>query len=62
MIEDSNKSADVNKRIEVYTSNNPVVALSEFKPNLYNKYTFNFTVITMMTIVTLEVMGIMQVL
>ena len=24
-IEDSNKSADVNKRIEVYTSNNPVL-------------------------------------
>ena len=25
-----------NKRIEVYTSNNPVVALSEFKPNFYD--------------------------
>jgi two-component SAPR family response regulator len=36
VIEDSNKSADVNKRIEVYTSNDPVVALSEFKPNFYD--------------------------
>ena len=33
-IEDSNR--DVNKRIEVYTSNDPVVALSEFKPNFYD--------------------------
>ena len=33
-IEDSN--TDTNKRIEVYTSNNPVVALSEFKPNFYD--------------------------
>jgi two-component SAPR family response regulator len=33
-IEDSN--ADVNKRIEVYTSNDPVLALSEFKPNFYD--------------------------
>jgi hypothetical protein len=33
MIEDSNESntAHSNKRIEVYTSNDPVVALSEFK-------------------------------
>ena len=31
-IQDSNNSADVNKRIEVYTSNDPVLALSEFKP------------------------------
>ncbi|MGC2682767.1 MAG: hypothetical protein WA323_12945 [Candidatus Nitrosopolaris sp.] len=31
-IEDSNNN-NVNKRIEVYTSNDPVVALSEFKPN-----------------------------
>ena len=33
-IEDSNR--DVNKRIEVYTSNDPVLALSEFKPNFYD--------------------------
>jgi DNA-binding response OmpR family regulator len=32
-IEASN--TDTNRRIEVYTSNNPVAALSEFKPNLY---------------------------
>ena len=32
VIEDSNNSADFNKRIEVYTSNDPVVALSDFKP------------------------------
>jgi CheY-like chemotaxis protein len=36
VIEDSNNDADVNKRIEVYTSCNPVVVLSEFKPNLYD--------------------------
>ncbi|MGB8936230.1 MAG: response regulator, partial [Candidatus Nitrosopolaris sp.] len=36
VIEDSNNSNDANKRIEVYTSNNPVVALSEFKPNFYD--------------------------
>jgi DNA-binding response OmpR family regulator len=35
-IEDSNNSADANKRIEVYTSNDPVLALSEFKPNFYD--------------------------
>ncbi len=34
ILEDSNVEA--NKRIEVYTSNNPVVALSEFKPNFYD--------------------------
>ena len=33
-IEDSNR--DANKRIEVYTSNDPVLALSEFKPNFYD--------------------------
>jgi CheY-like chemotaxis protein len=33
-IEDSNN--DTNKRLEVQTSNNPVVALSEFKPNFYD--------------------------
>jgi CheY-like chemotaxis protein len=36
VIEDSNSTNDVNKRIEVYTSNNAVVALSEFKPNFYD--------------------------
>jgi two-component SAPR family response regulator len=33
-IEDSNIAT--NKRIEVYTSNNPVGTLSEFKPNFYD--------------------------
>jgi CheY-like chemotaxis protein len=33
-IEDSN--IETNKRIEVYTSNNPLVALSEFKPHFYD--------------------------
>src|SRR6201998_4126733 len=37
MIEDSNNNdIDVNKRIEVYTSNDPVASLSEFKPNFYD--------------------------
>jgi len=36
VIEDSNNSADVYKRIEVYTSNHPVIALSEFKSNFYD--------------------------
>src|SRR5215475_15728320 len=35
-IKDSNNSADVNKRIDVHTANDPVVALSEFKPNFYD--------------------------
>ena len=35
-IEDSNNNNDANRKIEVYTSNNPVVALSEFKPNFYD--------------------------
>jgi CheY-like chemotaxis protein len=35
-IEDSNNYNDSDKRIEVYTSNNPVTALSEFKPNFYD--------------------------
>jgi two-component SAPR family response regulator len=35
-IEDTNNNLDPNKRIEVYTSNDPVVALSEFKPNFYD--------------------------
>jgi CheY-like chemotaxis protein len=36
VIEESNNNNDVNKKIEVYTSNNPVEALSEFKPNFYD--------------------------
>jgi CheY-like chemotaxis protein len=36
VIEDGNNSADVNKRIEVYTSNDPIVALLEFKPDFYD--------------------------
>jgi uncharacterized protein with ACT and thioredoxin-like domain len=32
-IEENNKNNDTNKRIEVYTSSDPVIALSEFKPN-----------------------------
>jgi DNA-binding response OmpR family regulator len=36
IIEDSNNDVDVNKRIEVYTSNDPVLALSDFKPNFYD--------------------------
>ncbi len=35
-IEDSNGYDDAEERIEVYTSNDPVVALSEFKPNFYD--------------------------
>jgi CheY-like chemotaxis protein len=35
-IEDGNNGNDANKRIEVYTTNDPVVALSEFKPNFYD--------------------------
>jgi len=34
-IEEGNKN-DGNTRIEVYACNNPVVALSEFKPNFYD--------------------------
>ncbi len=36
IIEDSNNDVDVNQRIEVYTSNDSVLALSEFKPNFYD--------------------------
>ena len=37
VIEDSNNHNDAkNSRIEVSTSNNPVLALSEFKPNFYD--------------------------
>ncbi|MGC2574933.1 MAG: response regulator [Candidatus Nitrosopolaris sp.] len=35
-IEDGNNGYDVNKRIEVHTSNDPVAALSEFKPDYYD--------------------------
>jgi CheY-like chemotaxis protein len=35
-IEDSNKNDVASKRIEVHTSNNPVVALSEYKSNFYD--------------------------
>jgi DNA-binding response OmpR family regulator len=35
-IEDSNSRMDANKRIEVYTANDPVAALSEFRPNFYD--------------------------
>ena len=35
-IEESNNNKGTDKRIEVYTSNNPVVALSEFKPLFYD--------------------------
>jgi hypothetical protein len=34
-IEDNNNTT-LTKKIEVHTSNNPVVALSEFKPNFYD--------------------------
>jgi DNA-binding response OmpR family regulator len=35
-IEDRNNDVDFNKRIKVNTSNDPVVALSEFKRNFYD--------------------------
>jgi CheY-like chemotaxis protein len=35
-LEDRNSYYYANTRIEVYTSNNPVIALSEFKPNFYD--------------------------
>jgi DNA-binding response OmpR family regulator len=35
-IENSNGNEDINKKIEVYTYNNPSTALSEFKPNFYD--------------------------
>ena len=35
-IEDSNNNHDSNKRIKVYTSNDPILALTEFKPNYYD--------------------------
>jgi DNA-binding response OmpR family regulator len=33
---EENNNRDANKRIEVYTSNDPVAALSGFKPNFYD--------------------------
>jgi len=36
VIEDSNNNIDVNKRIEVYASNDPAIALSDFKANFYD--------------------------
>jgi len=36
VIEECNKNNNVNKRIEVCTSSDAVVALSEFKPNFYD--------------------------
>jgi CheY-like chemotaxis protein len=35
-IEDSNNNTDVNKKIEVHTANDPVLALSQFKSNFYD--------------------------
>jgi CheY-like chemotaxis protein len=35
-IEENNNYKDANSRIEVYASNDPVIALSEFKPNFYD--------------------------
>ena len=35
-IEDSNDGNDTKRKIEVYAANDPVVALSEFKPNFYD--------------------------
>jgi two-component SAPR family response regulator len=33
---EENNNKDANKRIEVYTSNDPVIVLSYFKPNFYD--------------------------
>jgi len=33
---EENNNKDANKRIEVFTSNDPVIVLSEFKPNFYD--------------------------
>ena len=35
-IEEGNNHSDAKRRIEVHTYNNPVAALSEFKPNFYD--------------------------
>jgi PleD family two-component response regulator len=40
-IEDTNNNTDANKKIEVHTSNNPVMALSGFKPNFYDLLLFD---------------------
>src|SRR5215471_622598 len=37
-IQDSNDGNHANKKIEVYTANDPVVALSEFKQNFYDLF------------------------
>ena len=37
-IEENNNNNDANKRIEVYTSNDPLIALSEFKPHFYDLF------------------------
>ena len=36
VIEENNNHNDANNRIEVYTSNDPVIVLSYFKPNFYD--------------------------
>jgi CheY-like chemotaxis protein len=36
MEESNNNDVEVSKRIEVHTSNDPIVALSQFKPNFYD--------------------------
>ena len=33
---EENNNKDANKRIEVYTSNDPVIVISYFKPNFYD--------------------------
>ena len=33
---EENNNKDANKRIEVFTSNDPVIVLSYFKPNFYD--------------------------
>ena|SRR5215471_10201663 len=40
-IEENNNNNDANKTIEVYTSNDPVIALSEFKPHFYDSIIAN---------------------
>jgi CheY-like chemotaxis protein len=41
-IEECNKNDVASKRIEVHTSNNPVVALSEYKSNFYDLLSVDF--------------------
>jgi len=45
VIEASNNDIDVNKRIEVYTSNDPIVALSQFASAFLRK-TFFWLILT----------------